>query len=344
MDMTDILLAIVLVLLIVIIILFFINKNDDKEDKLRNNISNDLNNFQNNLNKSLNNLNQLTNNQLNNFQKNINDNLMSSFKATNETFAKISERMIVIDEAQKGLNELSSNIVSLENILQDKKSRGTFGEIELYALLETAFGSDNNRWLKQYQLSSGVRADAVIFGGETLGTICVDSKFPLENYRRIYDESLTVDEREKAKKEFKNNVIKHINDIKNKYIIPGETAEMAYMFLPAEAIFAEIYANFNEIVDKSYEAKVYIVSPTTLMAYLTAIRSIYLGQTKDKKAKEIEKLLAELSIEFDRFKTRNEKLYDDYKKLGSDFESLNTTSKKITKRFNKINNGEINEE
>lgn len=344
MNLTDILLAIVLVLLIVIIILFFVNKNDDKEDKLRNNISNDLNNFQNNLNKSLNNLNQLTNNQLNNFQRNINENLSNSFKATNDTFNRISERMVKIDEAQKGLNELSSNIVSLENILQDKKSRGTFGEVELYSLLETAFGVNNDRWAKQYQLSSGLRADAVIFGGESLGVICVDSKFPLENYRRIYDDNLTLEEKEKAKKEFKNNVIKHINDIKTKYIVPGETAEMAYMFLPAEAIFAEIYANFDEIVEKSYESKVYIVSPTTLMAYLTAIRSIYLGQTKDKKAKEIEKLLAELSVEFDRFKTRNEKLYDDYKKLDNDFSSLNVTSDKITKRFEKINNGDLDEE
>ena len=342
MNLTVILLSIILVLMIIMIILLFLNK-DHHDDKLRTDLSNDLSNFQNNLNKSLSYLNQSTNNQLNNFQKNINENLLNSYKNTNETFIKINDKMTKIDDAQKGLNELSQNIVSLESILNDKKSRGTFGEIELYSLLENSFGVNSQRWARQYKLSTGVLADAVIFGGETIGLICVDSKFPLENYRRIYDVNLSNEEKDKARKEFKNNVLKHINDIKSKYIIPGETAEMAYMFLPAEAVFSEIYGNFPEIIDKSYESKVYIVSPTTLMAYITAIKSIYLGQIKDKKAKEIELLLQELSVEFSRYKERNRKLYDDYLKLNNDFESIITTSDKIYKRFDKINAGDINE-
>ena len=157
------------------------------------------------------------------------------------------------------------------------------------------------------------------------------------------DNELSKNDRDKAKLQFRNDVLKHIKDIHDKYIIPGETSEMAYMFVPAEAIFAEIYANFQDVVDKSYESKVYIVSPTTLMAYLTAIRSIYLGQKKNEKAQEIEALLAELSIEFSRLKDRQETLQRDFEKIIPDFENMFISSNKIIKKFAKLNSGDIDD-
>lgn len=338
-----IILLIVIILLIIVIVVLALNRNNNKNDELKASLNRDLINFSKILNDNFHQLSQTTDNKLNVLEDRISKNLNESYKTSNEYFNKINERMVKIDEAQKGLNELSSNIVSLQSILQDKKSRGTFGEIELYSLLETAFGNDDHLWSKQYKLSTGDRADAAIFAKGALGTIIVDSKFPLENYRRIYDDTLTKDEKENAKNRFKQDVLKHIKDIKDKYIIPGETAEMAYMFLPAEAIFAEIYGNFEEIVDKSYEAKVYIVSPTTLMAYITAIKSIYLGQKKDEKAKEIASLLNELSIEFVRLKDRQETLQRDVEKIIPDFEQVFTTSNKIIKKFGKLNSGEIDE-
>ena len=337
-----IVLSVICVVLTILVVVLVIGRTN-KEEELKTALNRDFINFSKILNDNFHNLSESTNLKLNIMEDRINKNLSDSYHTSNDYFNLINERMIKIDEAQKGLIDLSDNITSLQSILQDKKSRGTFGEIELYSLLETAFGTNNDRWAKQYTLSNGLKADAVIFGGDSLGKIVVDSKFPLENYRRMYDDNLTAIEREKARTSFKNDVLKHIKDIKEKYIIPGETAELAYMFLPAEAIFAEIYANFDEIVDKSYEAKVYIVSPTTLMAYITAIRSIYLGQKKDEKAKEIAVLLSELAIEFTRLKDRQENLQRDVEKLIPDFENVFTTSNKIIKKFGKLNSGDIDD-
>ena len=341
MSTIEILLIILIVLLamvfITILFLLFKGRNNDA----RVNLNKDFLSFSNKMNEDFNKLTNVTLEHLGSLEEKVNKNIIDTSKTTNENFLKLSEKMTKIDETQKSLNDLSNDIVSLQSILNDKKSRGTFGEIELYSLLEVAFGTDYTRYAKQYTLSNNSKVDAVIFGPESLGLICVDSKFPLENYRRIYDDSLSSLEKEKAKTNFKSDVLKHINDIKNKYIIPGQTAPMAYMFVPSEAIFAEIYSNYEDIVDKSYEAKVYIVSPTTLMAYLTAIRSIYLGQVKNEKAKEIEKLLSELEVEFVRLKDRSEALQRDFEKIIPDFEKVALTSNKIIKRFAQINAGEI---
>jgi len=328
-------------IIICLITVFFViisnnRKNNDINNtlaKMRDSLSENLLKFSNNINHDFNDL-----------SDRVSSNLIQTHKATNEVFNNINERMVRIDEAQKGLNELSNEVVSLQRILNDKKSRGTFGEIELYSLLEAAYGTNYERYQKQYHLDNGYIADAVIFGGDTLGLVCIDSKFPLENYRRLYDDTLNSQEKEAARKAFKNDVKKHIDDIKNKYIVPGITADLAYMFIPAESIFSEIYANFEELVDLSYQSKVYLVSPTTLMAYITAIRSIYLGQTKDQKAKEIQELLSELSIEFDRLYERTSNLCKDYQKLSSDFDLVTTTSNKIIKKFNRINSGDIDED
>ena len=336
-------LAVFCFLLFIVVIILLLKNNKSNDDDIKASLNRDLINFSKILNDNFHNLSESTSSKLNVFEDRLNKNLSDSYKTSNEYFNKINERMVKIDEAQKGLNELAGNINSLQSILQDKKNRGTFGEIELYSLLETAFGSNSTFWQRQYKLSNGLKADAILFTGSSLGDIVIDSKFPLENYRRIYDEELTNDERSKARLAFKNDVLKHIKDIKDKYIIPNETAEMAYMFLPAEAIFAEIYANYNEIVEKSYEAKVYIVSPTTLMAYLTAIRSIYLGLKKDEKAKEISVLLKELALEFSRLKDRQDTLQKDFMKIGPDFESVFITSNKIIKKFEKLNDGDIDD-
>ena len=325
-------------MIIILIIVFY---NSKKTNDLHNELSKSIYEIRTNLNKDLLDMNRNISGEFINFSERMNSNLIQSNKNSNEIFNQINERIIKIDEAQKGINELSKDVVSLQNVLNDKKSRGTFGEIELYSLLEVAYGVNSEFYSRQYKLSNNNIADAVIFGSETLGLICIDSKFPLENYRRIYDYDLTEKERDVARKMFKDDVKKHIDDIAKKYIIPSETAEMAYMFIPAEAIFSEIYSKYNDLVDYSYKNKVYIVSPTTLMAYITAIKSIYLSQKKDEQAKEIEKLLADLAIEFKRYEARTQELNKAYESLGSAFSSLNTTSNKIIKRFNKINSGDI---
>ena len=325
----------------IMIILIIVLNNAKKTNDLHNELSRSIYEIRTNLNKDLLDMNRSFNTEFNNFSERINSNLIQGNKANNEIYNRINERIVKIDEAQKGINELSEDVVSLQNILIDKKSRGTFGEVELYSLLEAAYGTDSSFYERQFKLPNNAIADAVLYGSETMPFICIDSKFPLENYRRIYDDSLTDKEKEGARRQFRDDVKKHLDDIARKYIIEGVTAEMAYMFIPAEAIFSEIYSGFMDLVDYSYKLKVYIVSPTTLMAYITAIKSIYLSQKKDEQAKEIQKLLADLSIEFKRYEIRTKELLDQYEKLGNAFTLLNTTSGKIIRKFNKINSGDI---
>lgn len=312
--------------------------------EIQSSTSKDLLDFNNKLNTNISTLSDRTVNTLTQLEDRLNNNIKSNYKANSETFTKIQERLTKIDTAQKNIEDLSKDINSLQSILNDKKNRGTFGEIELYSLLESAYGIDDTRWQRQYHFENGSAADAAIFGGPSLGTICVDSKFPLENYRKMFDDAIAKEDREKAKSLFVSDVKKHINTIKEKYIIPGLTSEFAFMFIPAEAIFAEIYGNHQELCDYSYLAKVYMVSPTTLMAYLTAIKSIYLGQQREEKARDILRELAYLSDDFRRLSERNEKVMKQYQDLDKTFKEFNTSTEKIIKRFDKINNGSLNEE
>ena len=334
-----------LLIAILVIVFVLINNRHSKEMlEMRTMLNKDLLDFQSSLNKEFDALSDRTQEKLLQMEERISSNLIQSHRSTSDVFNNISERIARIDEAQKGISDLSSEVVSLQSILQDKKARGTFGEIELYSLLETAYGCNNERYQKQYHLPNSAIADAVVFGGENLGIICIDSKFPLENFRRMNDPQSTAQEKESYRRAFRSDVKKHIDDIARKYIIPGTTAEMAYMFIPAEAVFSEIYGSFPDLVDLSYRSKVYLVSPTTLMAYITAIRSIYLGQKKDEKTKEIQKLLLELSAEFCRYYERSEKITRDLHTLSADFENFRITSDKIVKKFERINSGEIDNE
>ena len=301
-------------------------------------------NLSRNLKEDFNNLNETTVERLINIENHMNQSLINNYNQTQKIIVSMTERMTKIDETQKSLKDLSSDILSLQGILQDKKVRGIFGEIELYSLLENVFGPNNERFKKQYKLSNGNIADAVIIANEPLNNIVIDSKFPLENYNRIYDEKLSKNEREAARNLFGKDVIKHINDIANKYLIPNETAEIAYMFIPSEAIFAEIYGSFNDVVNLSYDKHVYIVSPTTLMAYLTAIKSIYIGYKRDENIKLIREEYIKLSVEFNRYIERFSRINNDFERLYKDFKDINITNDKLQRRFNEINSLKIIDE
>ena len=289
-----------------------INKNTMQSTQdfltLKGQLNHELYVFQNELVRSfkedLNMLNVNTTSSLNYVQKSMNEGLSSGFNKTNEAFLEMSKQLVSIDETQKHLSTLSKDIVSLQNILTDKKTRGIFGEVELYSILKNAYGLNNKAYQKQHKLSNNTIADAVLFAPKPLGKIVVDSKFPLENYLRMHDKELSKYDQNQAKLQFKRDIIKHINDISNKYIIKGETAAMAYMFIPAEAIFSEIYAHFDDVIEMSYKANVYLVSPTTLMAYVTAMKAIYLGQQQNEKVDLIQAEFGRLAVEFDRFETR----------------------------------------
>ncbi|MBE6108004.1 MAG: DNA recombination protein RmuC [Erysipelotrichaceae bacterium] len=312
----------------------------DDMNELKDRLNHDLVLFQNSLaltvRKDLDVLNESTARRLNRIELSVSDSLMKGFDRTAQSFTAVSEQMARIDETQKNLKALSENIISLEEILTDKKSRGTFGEIELYSLIEHVFGLDGQRYRKQVKLSNGFIADCVMFAPEPLGNLVIDSKFPLENYSRLIKAGANTDEYRKAASEFRKDVRNHISVIADKYLIAGETAEFACMFIPSESVFAEIVAHFDDLVQFSYQKKVYLVSPTTMMAYLNAIKAFYLNQERSEKVVEIQHEYAKLSKEFERFVQRWQILVKDFDRIQMDMHNLDITADKIIRRFQQI--------
>ena len=269
----------------------------------------------------------------------VEERLAKGFEETTKTFGSVLERLGKIDEAQKKIEALSSNVVSLQDILTDKKSRGIFGEVQLYQILASVFGEKNDRtYQKQYKLSNNTMVDAMLFTPEPIGNIAIDSKFPLENYRKMYDSELTNEERINARKEFVGNLKKHIDDISEKYIIRNETSDQAIMFLPAEAIFAEINAYHMDVIDYAYRKNVRIASPTTLVSVLTTIQIILTNIEREKYASVIQEELGKLHEEFGRYEKRWKALEKDIEKVTKDVKEITTTSNKISKRFTEISN------
>lgn len=282
----------------------------------------------------LQNLNETTTTRLFSIEKHVNAHLQQGYAQTSDAFSKVMEQMGKLDESQKNLKELSLSISSIQQVLTDKKTRGIFGEVELYHLLENAFGLNQKLYGKQVKLSNQTIVDAVIYGKEPCNMICIDAKFPLENYNRIMEASGK--DTQRYHQQFVSDVKKHIKTISDKYIIPNETAEFAYLFLPAEAIFAYIYSTCDELVQYSYEQKVYIVSPTTLMAYITAIKAIYLGIERNEHMISIQQELKNLQIEFERFEKRISAFQHDYEKSYQDMNQLMITANKLIQRFRDI--------
>ncbi|MEE0699724.1 MAG: DNA recombination protein RmuC [Bacilli bacterium] len=338
-----------LLILIVILVIFSISKNIDESNiterlgRLETSVVKELGEFKNDVNTSLNNdfekLNEKMERKLNLINDHVNERLDVNFEKTNKTFTSVIERLSKIDEAQKKIDSLSTDIVSLQSILTDKKTRGIFGEINLKHILVSVFGENNDRVYKmQYTFDTGVIADCVLFAPEPLGTIAIDSKFPLDNYRLMIDKKAGIVERQNAEKQFKIDVKRHVDAIANKYIIKGVTSDQAIMFLPAEALFAELNAYHSDIIDYAYKKRVWIASPTTLMSTLTTIELVIKNIEKDKYTNVIHEELNKLSIDFARYKERWDKLSRSIDAVSRDANDIHITTDKISKRFDAINN------
>lgn len=265
--------------------------------------------------------------------------LSDGFAQTTATFTDVIKRLALIDEAQKRINELSSNVISLQEILSDKRSRGAFGEVQLTALINNLL--PETHFSLQYTLKNGKRADCVLFLPEPTGTIAIDAKFPLENYRKFMDVNLSELERLSAEKQFKQDIRKHIQDIASKYIIQGETADGAVMFIPAEAVFAEIHARYYEVVEEAQRLRVWLVSPTTMMAILTTARAVVKDAATREQVHLIQKYLAQLSKDFGRFQQRMDNLAKHIRQAHNDIEEVKTSADKISLRFEKIEKVEL---
>ena len=344
MDYIIIGLLVLIVILSVISVIKNINEKDITErlTRLELNLTKDLNDFNNALNKDFNELSTKVDNRLIQMNEKVNERIDQNFEKTNKTFNSVLERLAKIDEAQKKIDSLSGDIISLQGILTDKKTRGIFGEVNLKHILTSVFGENNNKIYRlQYTMPNKTIADSVLFAPEPLGTIAIDSKFPLENYRLMVDKKTPKELRDNYEKAFKSDVKKHIDAISEKYIIEGFTSNQAIMFIPAEAIFAEINAYHNDLIDYAYKKKVWLTSPTTLISTLTVIQMLLKNIERDKYTSIIHEELNKLGIEFSRYKDRWDKLSRSIDAVSRDVNEIHTTTDKITKRFNSISSVDI---
>ncbi len=271
----------------------------------------------------------------------VNERLDEGFRKTNETFTNVMTRLATIDEAQKKIESLTGSVVSLQELLGDKRARGAFGEVQLEALVRNVLPT--HAFEMQATLSNGTRADCVLRLPPPTGLVAVDSKFPLENYHRMFAADVSSADAALAQKQFRADVRKHVDDISRKYIIAGETSDGAVMFVPAEAVFAEIHAHHAEVVEYAIGKRVWIVSPTTLMAVLNTARAVLKDVETRQQIHVIKDALARLSVDFGRFDERMRKLADHVRQAHEDAQQVQISSRKISQRFAQIEGVELDE-
>lgn len=284
-------------------------------------------------------LNQATSTHLLKISEAVEIKLSKGFEKTNETFTNIVQRLALIDDAQKKITDLSQNVVGLQALLSDKRSRGAFGEVQLNVLIDNVLPAQCYRL--QHTLSNHARVDCLLLLPEPTGKIAVDAKFPLENYQKYLDQNVDETTRLTAKQQFKIDIKKHIQDISQKYIIPGETCDGAIMFIPAEAIFAEIHTYHADLVEYAWQMRVWLASPSTMMAILTTASSVLKDSATRQQVHVIQEHLRLLAQDFARFDKRMNHLSQHLRQANEDAEQVHISSQKITKRFQQIEKVEL---
>lgn len=309
---------------------------------LQNTLTKTLQNYSSDMTKNFHSLTETADKNLKEISGQVEKRLSEGFEKTNATFTDIVKRLALIDDAQRKLNELSTNIISLQDILRDKRSRGAFGEVQLKNLIENMLPTENYSF--QHTLKNGNRADCILFLPQPTGNVIIDAKFPLENYHIFTSSDTSASDKNKAQQNFKTDIKKHINAIADKYIIPGETSDGAIMFIPAEAVFAEIHRNFTQLVDFAHTRRIFLASPTTMMAIITTSSAVIKDFATRKHINVIQEHLLLLSKDFARFETRMQKLTNHIDKAQEDAHQVNTSAKKISNRFQKIEQAKLKEE
>ncbi len=294
------------------------------------------------MNEQLQRLANITEQRLDKMSQRMNEKLSEGFENTVKTFSDILQRLALIDEAQKKISELSGNVVSLQNVLTDKRSRGAFGEVQLNALIDNVLAPD--QYALQKTLKNGRIADCILYLPKPTGHIAIDAKFPLESFRKMTQNENNEQYKRVYQRQFKIDIKKHINDIAQRYIQPPETADSAIMFLPAEAIFAEIHAYHSDLVEYAWQQKVWITSPSTLMAVLTTARAVLKDEATRGQMHLIQKHLLALGEDFVRFQGRFDQLAKHINQAATDVQKIHTSAGKISERFKSIERVEISEQ
>jgi DNA recombination protein RmuC len=265
--------------------------------------------------------------------KRVGDSLNDSSQRSHQTLSDLRERLAVIDKAQQNITELSTQVVGLQDILANKQARGAFGEIQLKDIVQTILPP--SAYAFQVTVGEGRRADCLLKLPNPPGPIVIDAKFPLESYRALR-EAANDAERTLAARRFTADVRRHVQDIASKYIVPGETAESALMFLPSEAVYAELHANFEAVVRESYKARVWIVSPTTLMATLNTVRAVLKDVRMREQAGAIQAAVLDLLRDVERLDERVGKLQRHFEQAGEDVRQIRISTEKVAKRGERI--------
>ena len=273
--------------------------------------------------------------------KKVDEKLAEGFKNTGETMAQVRERLQAIDAAQKNIEELSKDVVSLRSVLEGNQSRGQYGEYQLSMVLHNVFGDTTGCYQEQYTMKKvkdgdDVRADAVVFMPEPNKMICIDSKFPFQDYQRIFETDVA-EEKERLTKEFGNAVKKHITVIKDKYIVEGKTAPEALMFIPNDGVFAFVHQNLEDVIEYARSKKVILTSPSTLPAILVTINMVRIEVERSKNADEINKHLQRLAKDFEMFGREWDSFSNALERTSRQRETLDHRVGKITNKFQAIN-------
>jgi DNA recombination protein RmuC len=272
----------------------------------------------------------------------VDQRLAEGFEKTTETFGRVFSHLARIDEAQKRITELSSNVVSLKEILGDKRSRGALGETQLAALVRNLLPEGS--FSLQHTLANGTRVDCLLRLPAPTGDVPIDAKFPLESYRQMTDADVAERDRQLAVQRFRQDVRRHLEDIAEKYLLPGETADGAVMFIPAEAVFAEIHARFPDLVEDSHRRRVWMASPTTLMAILTTALAVLKDDATRRQVHVIRAHLRDLADDFGRFQQRMDSLARHIAQAHQDVDQVATSARRISGRFGRIERVEIAED
>ncbi|KAA9006042.1 DNA recombination protein RmuC [Histidinibacterium aquaticum] len=270
----------------------------------------------------------------------MNQQLGATTRNTAQSLGELQQRLQVIDKAQANITKLSGDVLSLQDILSNKQTRGAFGEIQLHDIVHKALPSDS--YTLQATLSNGKRADCLIHLPNPPGPIVVDSKFPLEPYEALRTAS-TEHEAKQALRDLKTALKAHIRAIAEKYIIEGETADGALMFLPSEAIYAELHANHGDIVREGFAARVWIVSPTTCMATLNTMRAVLKDARMREQAGAIRKALGQLHRDVEIVGERAAKLETHLRQAGEDVSGILTAAQRAGKRAHRLDNFDFEE-
>ncbi len=319
---------------------------------LNNTNNNKLNEFQTSITNSINNrfeaMDKAMFDKLNEMNKKVDEKLSEGFKGTSETIAQVRERLQAIDDAQKNIESLGHEVVSLKQVLEGNQTRGQYGEYQLSMVLHSVFGDTINCYEEQYTIKKGrdgndVRADAVVFMPEPNKMICIDSKFPFKDYQKLFDNDISDEEKASYLKDFSNAVKKHITDIKNKYIVEGKTAPQAIMFIPNDGVFAYIHHNLEEVVEYARDVRVVITSPSTLPSILYTISMVRIEVERAKNLREISKNLDKLSKDFDLFSKEWDKLSNQLESIDKSREKLDKRVDRITNKFDAIKGSDISQ-